>query len=267
MKYDPIKDFFNKYISRKILARKIFYKVLDFLFLRTWHVKKELRSLYKKNVEITIYDAGMGFGQYTYYLSNRYQKSNILAVDIKEDQINDCHYFFEKIKKNNVLFKIEDLTKISHNNRFDLILSVDVMEHILEDELVFKNLSNSLKKGGVLLINTPSNLGGSDVNSEGEKSFIEEHARNGYSKNEIIEKLEKNGLRILKFKYTYGKMGSLSWKLSIKFPIKLLNISRLFIIILPIYYCLTIWLTTIFNFLDVYFANNKGSGIVVLAKK
>ena len=67
-----------------------------------------------------------------------------------------CSAFFKKVKRNNVQFSVEDLTVFKQENTFDLILSVDVMEHILEDVQVFKNFHASLKKGGMLLISTPS---------------------------------------------------------------------------------------------------------------
>ena len=51
-------------------------------------------------------------------------------------------------------------------NSFDLALSVDVMEHIVEDVEVFRNIHTSLKDGGMLLISTPSDQGGSDVHDD-----------------------------------------------------------------------------------------------------
>ena len=51
-------------------------------------------------------------------------------------------------------------------NIYNIILSVDVMEHIEEDVLVFQNFYKSLKNNGVLLISTPSDKGGSDVHND-----------------------------------------------------------------------------------------------------
>ena len=63
------------------------------------------------------------------------------------------------------------------------------MEHIEEDVLVFQNFYKSLKNNGILLISTPSDKGGSDVHSDNEESFIDEHVRDGYSIKDITEKL------------------------------------------------------------------------------
>ena len=68
------------------------------------------------------------------------------------------------------------------------------MEHIADDVKVFQNYSNALKKDGYLLINTPSIYGGSDVHDDDDESFVGEHARNGYSKEDFESKLTSIGI-------------------------------------------------------------------------
>ncbi len=267
MKYDPVKKVFGDIVSRNVFLRKVFYLLLDIMFLRSWHVRKTIKEIFPKGDKKIIFDAGMGFGQYTYFMAKYFKGAEILAVDVKKEQVEDCNYFFGKIGFNNVEFKVEDLTKISYKDKFDFILNVDVMEHIVEDELVLKNFTNALKPGGILLINTPSNLGGSDAHDEHDESFIEEHARNGYSKEEIISKLENAGLKLHSFKYTYGKFGNISWRFGIKYPILIAGISKILILILPIYYIFTIWFVLLFMWFDLISDNKEGTGIVVTAEK
>ncbi len=73
------------------------------------------------------------------------------------------------------------MTQFVKPDEYNLIISIDVMEHITDDIQVFKNFYQSLKSGGILLISTPSDQGGSDVHDDEEKSFIAEHVRDGYS--------------------------------------------------------------------------------------
>jgi len=239
------------------------------MFLRSWYVRRELRELRKKfsNANIDIYDAGSGFGQYTYFMATKLDPCNIFAVDVKEDWVDDCRDFFKRKEIKNVSFAIEDLTSINHQNKFDLIVCVDVMEHIDEDVLVFQNFYKALKKGGYLLINSPSIYGGSDVHQDEEESFIGEHARVGYSKEDLEVKLHPMGFSTYKCRYTYGFWGDKAWRLGIKYPMLLLNISKIFLLILPLYYLLTFPFTLIMMNLDFTTESKTGSGINFIAKK
>ena len=269
MYYDPVKNIFATAIRRLPFLRIFFYKILDLMFLRSWYVRRELKKLriqFGKS-KMEIYDAGSGFGQYSYFMSQKMSPSNIFSADVKEDWINDCKNFFSSHKLNNVMFAVEDLTNISHQNKFDLILCVDVMEHIDNDVRVFDNFYTALKDGGFLLINSPSIYGGSDVHSDEGESFIGEHAREGYSKEDLEAKLHQIGFKTYSSKYTYGFWGDKAWRLGIKYPMVLLNVSKLFLIILPVYYLLTLPITLLMMAIDFSSENKIGSGINFIAKK
>jgi 2-polyprenyl-3-methyl-5-hydroxy-6-metoxy-1,4-benzoquinol methylase len=268
MFYDPIKSSLGKVFNTQPFLRILFYKLLDLLLLRSWHIHKEIREWNKvKRSYISVLDAGMGFGQYSYFLSGINDQWVIRAVDVKEDQVADCSQFFKAVKRNNVHFTVEDLTVFKQENTFDLILSVDVMEHILEDVMVFKNFHASLKNGGMLLISTPSDQGGSDVHGDGETSFIEEHVRDGYNAKEIADKLKSAGFSKADVRYSYGTPGKISWKLSMKYPILMLGKSKLFYLILPFYYLITYPFSFVLNYLDTHMNHPTGTGLIVKAWK
>ncbi len=268
MQYDPIKRTLGTVFNRTPFLRILFYKLLDLLLLRAWHLKKEIRKwAEQKPDDIHILDAGSGFGQYSYYLSCFNTNWKIKGVDVKDEQISDCNQFFRRLNKPNVLFEITDLTKFSEEETYDLIISIDVMEHIEDDVQVFKNFYHSFRRGGMLLISTPSDLGGSDVHDEDEHSFISEHVRDGYNKNEIVEKLKSAGFSKVEAYYTYGIPGNLSWHLSMKYPILLLNASKIFFIVLPVYYLIVFPFAFILNMFDVRMNHSRGSGLIVKAWK
>jgi SAM-dependent methyltransferase len=268
MKYDPVKEIFSHLVRRRPWMRRLLYRLLSVIFLREWYVKRAVRGLLQNTGgSVEIYDAGMGFGQYTYYMARRFPDVRIHAADVKAEQVEDCRQFFAAMGLRHCSVAVEDLLTIRHENRFDLVLSVDVMEHIAEDRRVFTNLARSLKPGGVLLVNTPSNLGGSDVHGEGEQSFIEEHARAGYGVEEIREKVESAGLRVESITFTYGPLGTLAWRLGVKYPMLLLNKSRLLVLVLPLYYMLALPIILPLMYLDYVSTNKSGTGLLVVARK
>ena len=277
MKYDPVKRSLGKVFNSTPFLRKIFYSLLDLLLLRAWHIKKELRIwAINAGSDISILDAGAGFGQYVYTMSKLNPEFTIKGVDVKEEQIADCNKFFTQINEaHRITFEEADLQKFTNANSYNLIVSVDVMEHIEDDVQVFKNFHESLKNDGLLLISTPSDQGGSDTHhehdhdhEEGEAhGFIDEHVRDGYNIVDIENKLKSAGFKDIEASYAYGKYGKIAWKLSMKYPITMLNVTKLFFILLPFYFILTYPISYILNYMDVNRKNETGTGLIVKAYK
>jgi SAM-dependent methyltransferase len=267
MNYDPIKKDLGIIFNKSITLRKLFYKLLDLLLLRTWHVHRELKFWIKNKNSALILDAGSGFGQYSFWLGSKNKNFTIEAIDVKTEQIADCNVFFKRCNLNNVTFSVGDLTKPIASNKYDLVLCVDVMEHILEDVDVFKNFYNAMKPGAMLLISTPSDQGGSDVHEETGESFIGEHVRDGYSVAEMDEKLRSAGFNKIEILYSYGTPGRMAWNLSMKWPMMMLNISKLFFIVLPVYYIITYPICFLLNYIDAHKKHLTGTGLIVKAWK
>ena len=88
MQYDPIKKSLGKVFNKTPLLRILFYKLLDLLLLRAWHVRKEIRQwagmakATSSNSKRNILDAGSGFGQYSYFLSGLSPLWLVDAVDV-----------------------------------------------------------------------------------------------------------------------------------------------------------------------------------------
>ena len=269
MKYDPIKRSLGSVFNTTPFLRILFYRLLDLLLLRSWHIRRELRELKREGFKPeAMADAGSGFGQYVHYLSRNYPHAKITGLDIKQEQVDDCNRFFTKLGKDDLVkFEYADLTNMDIKNAYDLVLSVDVMEHVEDDRGVMKHLYQALKPGGYLFISTPSDQGGSDVHHEHDESFIDEHVRDGYGVEEIKEKLQGAGFSDIQVRYSYGRPGKISWKLSMKYPILLANVSKLFLLLLPFYYLVVYPFCYILNQSDVRGNHPTGTGLIVKCKK
>lgn len=270
MQYDPVKRKLGELFNSTPFLRKVFYRLLDLLLLRSWHVHSELRSWVRdhKGKSAYILDAGAGFGQYTYWLSGFSKLWRIKAVDVKTEQVADCNSFFKSIgRAEQVNFVVDDLVTYREPDTFDLVVCVDVMEHILEDEQVLANYAASLKDGGMLIISTPSDQGGSDVHGDDEESFIEEHVRDGYNIDDIKDKLLRNGFSKAEPRYSYGSPGKISWRLSMKYPLNMLQASKLFYVVLPFYYLIAYPFAYVLNWMDVKQSHPTGTGLIVKAWK
>lgn len=268
MKYERVKSKIDDIISGRDFLRKFFYVGLNLFLLRAWYVKDELKKFFgSRNERINVLDAGCGFGQYSYFIAKKFKNSSVLGVDINERRIKDCLRFSESEKIENLKFAVANLENLNYFEEFNLVLAIDVMEHIPNDVKVFENFYKALKRDGLLIISTPSNLGGSDVRADADESFIEEHVRSGYSADEIKSKLEMVGFRDVRVRYSYGTWGNLSWKLMIKIPLLLISKSFALALLLPLYY-LVIFIPGLFlMWVDTKVKNEKGTGLIVVARK
>lgn len=268
--YDPVKDKFSDIIKGSRLLRRVFYALLDLFFLRSWHVRRLImrygRKLDKQG-DWFLLDAGSGFGQYDRFILKTFQRVTVNAVDVKEDYLEECrHYFKKEVGQERIQFQKKDLLKFEEENRYDMVLCVDVLEHIEHDVWVMKNLSRSLKKDGIFIMHSPSHY--SEEDADGDDSFVGEHARAGYSKKEIYQKLEISGFKPIDIHYTYGFWGHKAWVLSVKWPMIWFNkFGLITILILLLYYPVVMPICLLMNMTDLYSRNKKGNGIYAVGKK
>ncbi len=259
MKYDPVKNIFAKLIHHNKLFRKVFYLILDITILRQLYVKKSIKKYYQKTEPFTFYDAGAGFCQYTDFILNHFPKADIVSMDLKTDYMLS---YQSSLPSNCKRIKIYqgDLQSFICPQKTDLVIAIDILEHIQDDISVLKNIYQTMNHEGKLIISTPSNL-------DKAAAFTEEHVRPGYSMLELENKLKKTGFKILEIYYSYGFWGKLYWNIGMKIPLSLLSLSKLFFMILPLYFIIVVPFNLIFMFLDMNLKNKKGNGIVCISKK
>ncbi|PSQ68991.1 MAG: class I SAM-dependent methyltransferase [Bacteroidetes bacterium QH_2_64_26] len=271
MKYDPIKDRLGELASRHPLLQRLLYGLLNLLFLRAWYVRREVQRLLgalPDDRPIRVLDAGTGFGQYAYFVARTFPNAQVRAVDVKIEYLDRARRFADQTPQaNQIEWAIDDLTALQSEGPFDLILAVDVMEHIADDETVFEHFGRVLRPGGHVIINTPSDRGGSDVRAEGDESFIGEHVREGYGRKELSEKLRAVGLEPVRALYTYGPYGSAAWRGLIKWPMQMLGATWASLVVLPFYYAAALPLGLLLNATDVQWDNDEGTGLFMVARR
>lgn len=268
--YDPVKDRFAGIIRSFSFLRTLFYKILDLFFLRSWYIRKILRDYgteFDRRGTWDLLDAGSGFGQYDRFILRQFKQVKVKAVDVKEKYLKDSRNYFQKeIEQGRIHFQEEDLLQIEYEDEFDFAICIDVLEHIQEDEKVMKNIYSALRKGGYFLMHSPSIY--SEEDADGEESFVDEHARTGYSKADISKKLSRAGFDVVKVAYTYGNKGHLAWQLIIKYPMLWLTKIKLWALpVMVVYYIPVLPVALILMALDLRDVNVRGAGIYTLAQK
>jgi 2-polyprenyl-3-methyl-5-hydroxy-6-metoxy-1,4-benzoquinol methylase len=171
-------------------------------------LKKRLsgKKIYK------IMDAGSGIGMYTYWLARQFPNAQVEGGEIDREKIAFCQKFTKKIKAPNISFRYFDVTKPSRD-KYDLIVNIDVLEHIENFKSVLKNFAKSLNSNGYIFIHTPQPEQRRIFNSLRSWQH-EDHTREGYTPEELKGELKKLGFKIVSLRETFGFFGKLAWELN-----------------------------------------------------
>lgn len=186
-----------------------------------------------------ILDLGCGYGEYAFALARAYDDKKIIAIDPDMERIETINSVNQKLGLGNFTAKNKYLNQIEDDN-FDLIYSIDVFEHIEEDQMPFQDAYKRLKKGGYLMIKIPNKTQNTilpeELFEEHHEWLEEEHIGQVYDLSALEERFKKEGFSILHSSETDGIFSRLAWeisylakKLGLAFHLMFLPISKLLI--------------------------------------
>ncbi len=116
-------------------------------------VRRNLKRLSREHTFSLALNLGTGEGDYDPMICQYCKK--LIACDINEQDIAYARKLNAGLS--NVRYQIEDALNLSFpDNHFDLITSVDVIEHVGEPERMVEEIQRVLKPDGIALITFPS---------------------------------------------------------------------------------------------------------------
>ena len=96
---------------------------------------------------------------------------------------NNFEEFLKKNRSNISATFVDDMVKTNlKENSYDIIMSIEVLEHVLEDEKFIINVKKLLKKDGCFVMSTP--------NGDFKKNTNPDHVRH-YTKKQLESLLQK----------------------------------------------------------------------------
>ena len=204
-----------------------------------------------------ILDAGCGIGYYSMYLHKYFPQASITGCDIEKNKIRFCQRLARdrKIDGDIQFIPLNLESQTLKKNSYDLIVNIDVLEHLKYYKKAIRNFYQALKPKGFLYIHTPQT---------NQKRFFrslttwshEGHAREGFVPSELMKLLEQSGFKVVFIKNTHGFFGALAWELN---HLSLSNSFFLAGLLYPVLYLLAR--------LDVLRENKTGLGISMLIQK
>lgn len=220
-------------------------------YIRRKHFEKIVNLL-----EFTfVLDAGCGGGEYSLFIAREFKSVRVVGYDVNGAQMRKNKAIVQKKNLTNVKFFAKDLASMNDFERFDLIICVDVLEHIENDERCIHAFYQALKPGGKLYIHVPGLLQFRHFNKSKEIEPEKTHIREGYSINQMKGLLAENRFKSIQVGKTFGTYGTLAWEIYM-----LTRKSAIIHHLLSPLFLFLAWM-------DVQSRNNKHNNFYVLAEK
>lgn len=177
-------DYAEKQLKTSVNLRH--YRIMGFL------AEAGLRKTAK------VLEIGCGIGTLTGLLSKYLRRGKLVAVDISRESVAIARK--RLASSSNVIFIISDMSDFSYDDVFDMIVMLDVLEHIPVDQHsnLFRTLADHMHAGSVILIHVPHPhaLDYIRVTSPGEMLIIDQ----SLEADELLANAYASGLNLISYK-------------------------------------------------------------------
>ncbi len=151
-----------------------------------------------------ILDAGCGQGVFSMELAKAHPEARVVGIDMDPVLVERANAIARRAGLANCRFEVGDVTQLDFDAAFDLVVSVDNLEHVEDDVTAMKVLVRALRPGGRAVVHVPGYerrwlVFGRRVNFD-----VPGHVRPGYRTNELVERLTGAGFDISSCQSTYG---------------------------------------------------------------
>lgn len=185
-KHSPNYEYWNKYIfpaSENVRREKIFVPRVDKVL--------EFCEKYQVNYN-SLLEVGSAFGTFCLEMKSRNKFQRIVAIEPTPELAHTCRTKgIDTIEKaiENIIFNEDD--------KFDVVATFEVIEHIFSPKDFLRKIGGSLKTGGLFFITCPNNKG-FDVEVLGGLSSTLSHEHLNYFNPESLSLLlESTGFEVL----------------------------------------------------------------------
>jgi 2-polyprenyl-3-methyl-5-hydroxy-6-metoxy-1,4-benzoquinol methylase len=173
------------------MQKENYYTIASFEAQNWWYrARRDLLDRILSNYETRysyVLDAGCGVGS-NFTILRKYSK-NIYGVDISGDALDICSKksYSSLIKTSVENFRVDI--------KFDLIVCLDVLEHIGDHVNAVRNLKNLLNKNGILIVSVPAHKFLWNIND------VFSHHLRRYTLKDINKVMKMAGVRIIRSSY------------------------------------------------------------------
>lgn len=181
-----------------------------------------------------ILEVGSGDGVFCEWLSRRWPDATVEGLELDPEEAAACAAWAAQTGHARLRFCSGDVLDMEATDAYDLIVCLDVLEHIRSDSEAVGRMRKALKPGGRLIAHVPNlryqRLDGSihTVPPEDAHLINPGHVRNGYAPEELRALLDGAGLEVECIRTQHGRLTDLAYtvyrRLERPAPLRLLSL-------------------------------------------
>lgn len=199
------------------IVKRIFGYTLVGNYARALTFKKLLDQLPLDQVQ-HLMDLGCGYGEYAFMMADGMPNATVTALDLNPNSVNDIKQIAQRDNINNLETHVGPIESLENRDAYyDFIYSVDVFEHIKEEEMPFAQAYKKLRPGGHLLVKIPSRDQLTILPEawfEDHHDWLEdEHIGQVYELSDLKNRMEKEGFEVIFAEYADGWWSRMGWEL------------------------------------------------------
>jgi trans-aconitate methyltransferase len=208
---------------------------------------------------IRVLDAGCGRAYALFWLAGQHQDWQLLGLDIDTAIIEGNKQVASALDLSNLRFRVGNVWELEPDVSYDLVFSMDVLEHIEDDVEVLVAWQQALTAAGYLVLHLPlRHQMQRRVFPMFKQHMIPEHVRDEYVEEEIRTKLTLAGFEVQALSYGFGLWGELAFELN--------NLFWQFPILRNLVALGTFPLAILLGYLDSRHPSTQGNSLIILAR-
>jgi SAM-dependent methyltransferase len=200
--------------------------------LRNSYVLNEIEKLPLPSYS-RVLEGGCGRAIPLFWLARRHPEWQFTGIELDPVLAQSAQRVVQHGRWSNVAIIEGDVLSLNEENTFDLVISIDILEHIQDDVGLLRRYWRALKPGGYLVIHVPrrhqemwrwlpafrrhgvvGHVRQGYAGGQQRQVVIEGHVREEYTAEEVRRVAEQAGFRICCWRETIGRWGEVSFELN-----------------------------------------------------
>jgi len=202
-------------------------KALFFLLLGSPDTHTRIRNSHVLNLverldlpsHSRVLDVGCGRAVALFWLARRHPDWHLTGVELDPALAGPTRQAIERGHWSNMTIvegSVAEYPKgeeLADERTYDLVLCIDVLEHIAHDLPLLRRLRRALKPGGYLVLHAPRRRQEQwRLLPAFHQHEVDGHIRNEYTAEELRERLMAAGFQLLELRETFGRWGEVSFE-------------------------------------------------------